>query len=160
MGSPFLAQYAKVFDEDSLFDDVANHMAEMIKEYQDSESGLWYQVVDQGAREGNYPESTASAMFVYFLIKGVNNHVIDHAYLSVAQKGYNGILKHLIKENEDGTISITQCCAGAGLGGDPYRDGTYEYYINERIRDDDPKAVGPFIMMALEFDQYKMNHKD
>lgn len=131
----------------------------MIKKYQEPEKGLWYQVVDLGIREGNYLEATASTMFVYFLIKGINDNVIDKEYLSVAKKGYDGILNHLIRENEDGTISITQCCAGAGLGGNPYRDGTYKYYIDEFVRDDDPKAVGPFILLALGFDRFEKMHK-
>jgi unsaturated rhamnogalacturonyl hydrolase len=103
-------------------------------------------------REGNYLESSASSMFTYFLIKAAKNKYIDEKYLHVAKKAYDGILKNFITENEDGTINITTACAGAGLGGNPYRDGTYEYYINERKRDNDPKSVGPFIMLALEFE--------
>jgi unsaturated rhamnogalacturonyl hydrolase len=137
--------------------DIAHHMATMIKKYQEPKSGLWYQVVDQGAREGNYLEATVSTMFVYFLIKGINDNVLDQNYLPVARKGYDGLLNHLIRENEDGTISITQCCAGAGLGGK--RDGTFAYYIHTQVRDDDPKAVGPFIMLALEFDRFEKTHK-
>jgi unsaturated rhamnogalacturonyl hydrolase len=65
-------------------------------------------------------------------------------------KGYSGILANLIKNNSDGTISLTKCCSVAGLGGNPYRDGSYEYYIKEPVRDNDPKGVGPFIMASLE----------
>lgn len=132
---------------------IARHMADVIKEYQDEESGVWYQVVDMGGKEGNYLESTASTMFVYFLIKSINQGIIDPAYKATAKRGYQGILDEFIRKNDDGTISITNCCAGAGLGGNPYRDGTYDYYINEHVRDDDPKAVGPFIMLALEFEK-------
>ena len=62
-------------------------------------------------------------------------------------------MDQLIKKNDDGTISLTQVCGVAGLGGDPYRDGSYEYYINEVIRDNDPKGVGPFIMASLEYEK-------
>lgn len=134
---------------------IANHMAEMIEKYQDKESGLWYQVVDKGTNEGNYLESTASTMFVYFMFKAINNNYIDGRFLDVATKGYNGILQHFITKNSDGTINITNCCAGAGLGGKPYRSGAYDYYINEMIRDNDPKSVGPFIMLALEYDKMR-----
>jgi unsaturated rhamnogalacturonyl hydrolase len=41
-------------------------------------------------------------------------------------------------------------CAVGGLGGNPYRDGSYEYYINERRQDNDPKGVAPFILAATE----------
>ena len=145
-------------ERDSIIE-IAKHMADMIKKYQEPNKGLWYQVVDLGTRKGNYLEATASTMFVYFLIKGINENVLNKSFLPIAQKGYDGILDHLIRENEDGTISITKCCAGAGLGGNPYRDGTYEYYINEHVRDDDPKAVGPFIMLALEFDHFEKSNK-
>jgi unsaturated rhamnogalacturonyl hydrolase len=61
------------------------------------------------------------------------------------------MVEWLVKKNENGTISLTKCCAVAGLGGNPYRDGTYKYYINETVRDNDPKGVGPFIMASLEY---------
>jgi unsaturated rhamnogalacturonyl hydrolase len=130
--------------------DAIKKVAAGIKKYQDKTSGVWYQVVDQGTRKGNYLESTASCMFVYFLYKGVREGYLDKSYLPVARKGYDGILKTFIHENPDGTISLTRCCAVAGLGGDPYRDGSYEYYVGERIRDNDPKGVGPFIWASIE----------
>lgn len=73
-------------------------------------------------------------------------------FLRSAKKGFNGILKQFVKEDTDGTISITQCCAVAGLGGkNPQdRDGSFEYYISEPIRENDAKAVGPFIMAGIE----------
>ncbi len=129
---------------------ILNDVASGIKRYQDAESGLWYQVLDQGNRKGNYLESSASSMFVYALLKAVRNGYIEKSYKAVAEKGYQGILKTFIRENEDGTISLTKVCAVAGLGGNPYRDGTYEYYIGEPIRDNDPKGVGPFILASIE----------
>lgn len=132
---------------------ITQKMANALVKYQDEKTGLWYQVVDQGGREGNYLEGSASSMFTYFLVKAAKNGHIDQKYMKAAQKGYNGILSNLIKENPDGTISITQVCAVAGLGGNPYRDGTYEYYINEERRDNDPKAVAPFIMASLIFEE-------
>jgi len=131
--------------------EILNQVAAGVKKHQDPATGLWYQVLDQGSREGNYLEATASAMFSYALLKAVRKGYISKEYRNTAQKGYDGIVKHLIKENGDGTISLTKCCAVAGLGGEPYRSGTYEYYIHETIRDNDPKGVGPFIMASLEY---------
>lgn len=128
-------------------------LAAGIKKYQDEESGVWYQIVDQGDREGNYLESSASSMFVYFLYKGVREGYLDKSYLKVANKGYEGILKTFIRENPDGTISITNCCSVGGLGGSPYRDGSFEYYISEKVIDDDPKATGPFIWASMEHEK-------
>ncbi|WP_207431595.1 glycoside hydrolase family 88/105 protein [Sabulibacter ruber] len=132
---------------------VTKKMAQAIARYQDPKTGLWWQVVDQGGREGNYREASVSSMFTYFLVKAAKKGYIDQKYMEDARQGYNGLLENLIKKNEDETISITQVCAVAGLGGTPYRDGTYEYYINEQKRDNDPKAVSPFIMASLEFEE-------
>ena len=64
-----------------------------------------------------------------------------------------GILDNLMVVREDGGVVISPVCAVAGLGGDPYRDGTYEYYINEKKRDNDPKAVGPFILASIMYEE-------
>ncbi|MHA6249321.1 glycoside hydrolase family 88/105 protein [Pontibacter sp. CAU 1760] len=132
---------------------ITQQMAKSIAKYQDKDTGLWWQVVNMGEREGNYLEASASSMFTYFLVKAAKKGHIDPQYMQTAQRGYNGIVSNLIRENPDGTISITQVCAVAGLGGDPYRDGTYAYYISEERRDNDPKAVSPFIMASLEFEE-------
>lgn len=133
--------------------DILNVVAAGIKKYQDADSGLWYQVLDKGNMEGNYLEASASCMFVYCLQKATRMNYIGKEYRAVAEKGYQGILNKLIKENEDGTISLTNVCAVAGLGGNPYRSGSYEYYIGELVRDNDPKGVGPFILASLEMNK-------
>jgi unsaturated rhamnogalacturonyl hydrolase len=128
-------------------------LADGMLRYQDNKTGLWYQVVNQGNREGNYPEASVSSMMMYFYAKASNKGYLPCRYRRVALKAYNGIKRHLIVKNHDGTISLTKCCAVAGLGGDPYRDGSYGYYINEKIRDNDGKATGPFIMGCLELNR-------
>ncbi|MEQ8238975.1 MAG: glycoside hydrolase family 88 protein [Cyclobacteriaceae bacterium] len=129
--------------------ETANRVAEGITKYQDPETGLWWQVLDKPNEENNYLEASCSSMFTYFLLNGVKQGVLDVSYLDVAKKAYNGILNNFIEENTDGTISLTNICAVAGLGGNPYRDGSYDYYVNEPQRDNDPKGVGPFIMASL-----------
>ncbi|GAB4044177.1 glycoside hydrolase family 88/105 protein [Spirosoma jeollabukense] len=135
--------------------DITRQLAQTLARYQDTETGLWYQVMDVGKHEGNYLESSGSTMFVYFLSKAVRQGYIDKRFLDVAKKGYQGILTHFIKTQPTGVVTITDACAGAGLGGNPYRDGSYEYYCQEAKRDNDPKSVGPFIMLALEFEQIR-----
>ncbi|MXN90850.1 glycoside hydrolase family 88 protein [Flavobacterium sp. Sd200] len=124
-------------------------LAETLLKYQDK-TGLWYQVVDKGTQQGNYLEASVSSMFMYSYAKAVNKGYIDAKYRKVAEKAYDGLMKNLIVKNADGTLTLTKCCAVAGLGGTPYRDGSFEYYVNERIRDNDAKATGPFIMGCLE----------
>jgi unsaturated rhamnogalacturonyl hydrolase len=128
---------------------IIKELAETLTKYQDK-TGLWYQVVDKGTQPGNYLEASVSSMFMYGYAKAVNKGYIDAKYKKVAEKAYDGLMKNLIVKNADGTLTLTKCCAVAGLGGTPYRDGSFEYYVNERIRDNDAKATGPFIMGCLE----------
>jgi unsaturated rhamnogalacturonyl hydrolase len=130
---------------------VQNVFAAVVKA-QDQDSGVWWQVMDQPRKQGNYLESTCSTMFIYSFAKAYNKGYVGLKYLNAARTGFEGVLKQFIKENPDGTISITKCCAVAGLGGkNPQdRDGSFEYYISEPIRDNDAKAVGPFIMVGIE----------
>lgn len=129
-----------------------NQLAVALTKVQDS-SGLWYQVTDMGGKEGNYLESTGTSMFAYALAKGVNKGYLPLEFKDVANKAFDGLTRDLIKVADDGEVTITQACAVAGLGGNPYRDGSYEYYVNERKQDNDPKATGPFILAALELNK-------
>lgn len=128
-----------------------------VVKYQDPQTGLWWQVMDQGDRKGNYQEATASAMFVYALAKGVNRGYLPLADAAAVEKGYDGIVKHLIKDDGGGKWSLTQCCSVAGLGftnstGRP-RDGSFDYYVNEPVVKNDLKGVGPFILAGIELQQ-------
>jgi unsaturated rhamnogalacturonyl hydrolase len=127
---------------------ILNRLAAGIAKYQDTRTGLWYQVPDQGDRTGNYLESSGSSMFVYAMAKAVKHKYIDKKYMEIALKGFEGLVHKLIRTEKDGTLSITQCCAVAGLSAN--RPGTFEYYIGEKIRDNDPKSTGPFILAGLE----------
>jgi unsaturated rhamnogalacturonyl hydrolase len=129
-----------------------NQLAEALAKQQHS-SGLWYQVTDMGDKEGNYLEASGTAMFSYALAKGANKGYLPAKYKDVANKAFDGITRDLVKVSNEGDVIITQACAVAGLGGDPYRDGSYDYYVNEKKKDNDPKATGPFILAALELDK-------
>lgn len=127
--------------------------SDAVIKYQDKKSGLWYQVIDKPLANKNYEEATASAMFVYTMIKSVNKGYLPKSYKAAAKKGYDGIIKDLITVDENGVVNLNKCCAVAGLGGKPYRDGSYEYYVNEEIRSNDGKGTGPFILASLEFEK-------
>lgn len=117
------------------------------------ESGIWYQVTDQGGREGNYLEASGTGMFVYAIAKGVRLGILDKQYLAVAEKGFDGLVTELVRIDANGQVSLTNICGSAGLGGIPFRDGSFEYYIGEPRVDNDPHGVGPFILAALELDR-------
>ena len=136
--------------------------------WQDKETGLWYQVMDQPGRKGNYLESTCSSMFAYVLMKATNKGYLGDKYFLAGKKAYQGILKNFIRVNADKTISLTNCCAVAGLGPgmsehvkkaapnvkeNKRRDGSYDYYLSEPVRHNDAKGVGPFIWASLEYEK-------
>jgi unsaturated rhamnogalacturonyl hydrolase len=120
---------------------------------QDPASGVWYQVLDQGDRPGNYLESSASCMVVYALAKGVRRGYLGAEYLTVASRGYDGILTEFVTVDEQGLVHLSGICAVAGLGGKPYRDGSYEYYVSEKVITNEYKGVGPFIMASIEMEK-------
>ncbi|MDR0988526.1 MAG: glycoside hydrolase family 88 protein [Prevotellaceae bacterium] len=123
-------------------------LAQTLPKYQ--VDGLWYQVLDCPQRKGNYPEASVTTQFMYAYAKAVNKGYIDQKYRSVAENAFEGLRKTLLKVEDNGTLTLTRCCQVGGLGGNPYRDGSFEYYIGEKIRDNDAKATGPFIMGCLE----------
>ncbi|MEL5892353.1 glycoside hydrolase family 88 protein [Bacteroides sp. GD17] len=126
-------------------------LAEALPKYQ--RGGLWYQVIDQPKRKGNFPEASVTTQCMYAYAKAVNKGYIDAKYRTVAEKALQGLKDKLLVENQDGTLTLTRCCQVGGLGGHPYRDGSFEYYIGEKMRDNDAKATGPFIMGCLELEK-------
>lgn len=133
---------------------IIDRLAASIVKYQDAKTGVWYQVTDQADREGNYTESSATALFVYFLSKAINKGYIGDTYKPAVTKAFDGMIKEFIKQEEDGSYTITNCCAVAGLGGQKvYRDGSFEYYISEPVIENDPKSVGSFILAAIEYEK-------
>jgi rhamnogalacturonyl hydrolase YesR len=130
---------------------IFQRLATAVKPYQDV-NGVWYQITDKATTKGNYPEASGSAMFTFAIAKGVRLGYLDKSFKDVAVKGFNGIIKMFIETDEQGHIHLTKTCSGAGLGGNPYRDGSFEYYIKEPLRVDDLKGVGPFIQASIEIE--------
>lgn len=136
--------------------------------WQDKSTAVWYQVMDSPNRDGNYLESTCSAMFAYSLLKAYRMGYVGDKYRDAGIRAYQGIINNFIRVNADKTISLTNCCSVAGLGPglsekvlkaapkvkeNKRRDGSYEYYLSEPIRDNDAKGIGPFIWASLEMEQ-------
>jgi unsaturated rhamnogalacturonyl hydrolase len=129
--------------------------ADGIARVQDPVTGLWWDVMDQPNRAGNYLEASASSMFAYALAKGARLGYLDTRYRRVAERGFDGLLTNLVRENADGTVSLLNVVQVSGLGGNPrkdgsLRDGSFAYYVSEPVVTDDYKGVGPFILAALE----------
>jgi unsaturated rhamnogalacturonyl hydrolase len=130
---------------------VLGRLVEAVAKVQDK-GGAWWQVLDQAGREGNYREASATAMFTYSIAKGVRLGVLDAAHLATAKRGWTAMLREFVTTDAAGLVDVNRICIVAGLGGLPYRSGSYEYYVNEKIGSNDPKAVGPFVLAGLEFD--------
>ncbi|MFD2933738.1 glycoside hydrolase family 88 protein [Spirosoma flavum] len=123
-----------------------------IVKYQDPKSGCWYQVTNRLGDKGNYLEASGTGMFIYSIAKGVRLGYLPMSLLASARKGYDGMLKNFISTDAKGLIHLEKTVLVGGLGGTPYRDGSYEYYLSEPLRQDDLKGVGPFIMASVEME--------
>ena len=125
---------------------------EGISQYADAETGMYYQVVDQGAREGNYLETSGSSMIAYAMMKGARLGVIDKKYAEMGRKTFDGICKKYLSISENGDLNLGGICLVAGLGPEDNkrRDGTFEYYISEPVVENDAKGVAPFVLCYTE----------
>lgn len=126
-----------------------------ILKQRDKKSKLWYQVVDLHNKKGNYLEASASAMFTYAFAKGVNKGYLAKSFSSAAKESWDGILKQFVTTNESGQIFLNDVVKVSGLGGNPFRDGSFEYYISEPKRTNDFKGYGPFLLAAIEIEKLK-----
>lgn len=125
-----------------------NQIAAALVKQQDK-SGLWYQVVNKPTLEGNYLEASGTAMFAYTFAKGVNKGYLPKKYKKIANKSFDGILKNLVKVDENGEVHLSQISQGIGLGGNPFRDGSNKYYVDSKKNVDNSVGVGAFILAAL-----------
>ncbi|SER50310.1 glycoside hydrolase family 88/105 protein [Pedobacter rhizosphaerae] len=129
-------------------EDILVRYAAAIEKVQNPQNSLWYQVLDQADRKGNYPEASASCMFVYTLAKGVRKGYLKRKFEESAVKGFSGIKQHFLEFDKNGMLHLKGTVQVSGLGGTPYRSGTFEYYMSEPVIEDDPKGMGAFILAA------------
>jgi unsaturated rhamnogalacturonyl hydrolase len=149
---------------------LVNELAPALVHFQDPKSGLWWEVVDQGGRDGNYTEASASAMFVYTLVKAVNRGYLSASYLPAAVRGYAGLVRDKVVRDDQGRWSLTSIVRSAGLGPPPAvwppgaspsrrdampggRDGSFAYYVEQPITTDNLHGLGPFILAGIELDK-------
>ena len=135
--------------------DITTELAADLLRYQDAETKTWWQITNKPNGIANYRESTATAMFTYFYTKAVNKGYLPESYRDVAIKSYQGMINEFVTLHKDGRISMDDQCLVAGLGFG--RDGSYNYYMTERIVSNDPKGNTPFILAGVEI--YKMLKK-
>ncbi|UKT63695.1 glycoside hydrolase family 88 protein [Pedobacter mucosus] len=132
---------------------ILNRTAKSAVKYQDSKSGVWFDILDMPTRKGNYLEASASSMFVYGLAKGVRKGWLPQSFMAAANKGYAGLKKEFIVKAGEERINLNGTVSVSGLGGKPkYRDGSFDYYMSEKVITNDPKGMGAFICAAAEME--------
>jgi len=134
---------------------ILQELSRALMAFRDERTHLWYQVVDQQQREGNYLETSASCMFAYAFAKGAALGYLDPRYRTAAKETFLGIIEYQVKTSPSGAVDLYGTCRGAGLGGKPYRDGSFAYYIGEPQRVNDMKGLGPFLLTAIALEQDK-----
>lgn len=130
---------------------IFHRMCHALLRVQDEATGLWYQVLDEAKRPGNYVEASGSCMFVYALAKGIRLGYLEKSFAAGMLRGYEGIGTHLVSEDEQG-LHLHSICNGAGLSKD--RNGSYDYYISEQVVSDTPMGVAPYLLASLEVERY------
>jgi unsaturated rhamnogalacturonyl hydrolase len=129
---------------------ILRDLASAVATVQDPATGLWWLILDQPGRAGNYLETSASSMFVYALARGARLGYIEARYRGVALRGYEGLLQHKAKVDAVGMVTLQGIVQVGGLGGAQKRDGSVAYYLSEPVVADDYKGVGPFVLASLE----------
>src|SRR5205085_4462076 len=97
-----------------------------------------------------YLEASGSAMFTYAFAKGARLGYLSPVFHERAARAFDGMIANFVSVEPNGLVSINNICKVAGLGGNPPRDGSYEYYVSEPVVSNDYKGVGAFILAANE----------
>ena len=124
-------------------------LAKALSKYQDP-SGLWYQLIALPELEGNYLETSGTALISAALLKAVRLGFLPESFRAVGEKAFYGIVDHRLTKNTDGTPCVTGICLVAGLGGEQHRDGSVAYYLSEPVVQNDAKGVGPLLLAYTE----------
>ncbi len=131
---------------------ILNRTAAAVARVQDPATGLWYQVLDKPGAKGNYFESSAAGMFVYAFAKGARLGYLPDNYRLNAARGYRGMLQHFVQNEKNGSLTLSKTVSGIGLGGEPYSDGSYSYYVDTRVVRTDPRGIGAFLLASSEIE--------
>ena len=147
-----LQQFPQDHPKRKLLIEILQRYIKAVEKVQDVSTGLWWDILDKPGQSKNYFESSASCMFVYTIAKAVRLNLINPSNISFAKKGYEGIIKQFIKADANGLTALDGTVSVSGLGGEPYRDGSYEYYMSEKVVTNDPKGMGAFLLMSNEME--------
>ena len=147
-----LEQFPKDHPKRKTLIEILQRYISAVGKVQDTSTGLWWDILDKPNQPKNYQEASASCMFVYTIAKAVRLGYISSSNIGSAKKGYAGIIKKFIKTDASGLTALEGTVSVSGLGGEPYRDGSYDYYMSEKVVTNDPKGVGAFLLMSNEIE--------
>lgn len=135
---------------------ILNRLVNALAKEQDPKTGLWYDVLHyQGENSNrNYFECSASSQFVYAIAKGVRKRYLLISNINIATKGYAGILQQFVKD-DNGQTNLYGTVKVSGLGGKPYRDGSFDYYMSEPVVVNSPIGLGAFLLASNEMNLIK-----
>ena len=146
-----LENFPKDHPQKAALVNILNSTIDAVIKARDKRSGMWLDIMDKPNEKGNYPEASATSMFIYAIAKGVRLKLIPESRLAAAQKAYAALVKKYIRE-ENGQANLYGTVKVSGLGGKPYRDGSVAYYLGEPVIMNDPKGMGAFILAATEME--------
>ena len=140
----------QLYNEYRTLQDMLKELADSLLKYMDKESHMFYQVIDKKDAQGNYLETSGSALIAYALLKGVRLGYLPKRYADIAEEIFYGITDRYLSKNEDGTPKLGGICLVAGLGGEQHRDGSLEYYFSEPVVENDAKGTAPLLLAYTE----------
>ena len=149
-----LADLTEILPEGEAREKIAAIFARLMEDvarFADEKTGMYWQVVDQPGREGNYLESSGSSMIAYAMLKGARLGALDQRFAALGKKTFDGLVSNCLTFTE-GQLCLDHICLVAGLGPEDNRrrDGTYAYYISEPVVRNDAKGVAPFLLCYTE----------
>ena len=151
------AMSIEIYEQYRKLQDIFKQVLKGILRYQDEKTGLFYQVIDRNDVEENYLETSGSAMVGYAIMKACRmGLLLKEKYEPIGTGIFESLVENKLQE-KSGSYHLTDICEMAGLGPENRRerDGSVAYYLSERIVDDDPKGVGPFMMAYAQYLQLK-----
>lgn len=134
---------------------ILNEDAAAVARYQDAKTGLWWEVMNRAGAKGNFPEASASCLFVYALAKGVRRGYLPQRYDAVAERGYQSVLEDFVVTGANGAFSLRGTVEATDLGGAPSHDGSYAFYTGQKTVTDSPMGVGAFLLASTEIENVK-----
>jgi len=129
-----------------------NQIAKNVNQYK-SENGLWYQVADKPELYGNYVEPSASGMIIYAFAKGANKGYLASSYKTTAKKSFDSFIKEFVKVDKKGEVNVLNVSSNVGLGGKPFRDGTNNYYLSSKTKENGAIGLGAFLLASIELEK-------